>query len=328
MPSTIPTLPEIAATHKRLAPYMRKTPVWQWKSDRKNELLDADTEVLIKLELFQYGNSFKPRGALAVMQNLPKEALAKGVTAVSAGNHAIAVSLVAKRLGTHSKVVMPPTASPASVASCKKLGAEVIMVDHVSQAFDKIGEIQEKEGRTFVHPFEGPLIVLGTASLGWEYYHQVQQLDAAILPIGGGGLAAGMALAIKLLNPNCKVYGVEAEGAPNMYESFKSGKPEKNEVVDTIAASLGAPFSLPYTYNICRKYLEKVVLVSDDELCRAMAVIFEDLKLVVEPAGAATMAALLGPLKEELQGKRIGIIACGSNIDLAAFFQYVERGLE
>lgn len=325
--SHIPSLNEIIEAHKRLSPYVLKTPVWEWKTERKEELLDADTEVFIKLELLQYGSSFKARGALSVMLSLDEAEKEKGVTAVSAGNHAIAVSLVAKQIGTHSKVVMPPTASPTSIARCRKLGAEVIIVDHVSQAFDKVAEIQEKEGRTFVHPFEGPLTTLGTATLGYEYYQQVGHLDAALLPIGGGGLASGMALAIKALNPDCQLIGVEAEGAPNMYESFKLGAPAKNETVNTIAASLSPPYSLPYSYQICQDYLEKVVLVNDDQLCETMAIMFSDLKLAVEPAGASTMAALLGPLQDELAGKRVGIIACGSNIDLESFGKYVERGI-
>ena len=322
----IPTLEEIKVAHEQLKPYVLETPVWEWKSEKKRELLGDETEVFIKLELLQYGSSFKARGALSVMLSLDEEAKKRGVTAVSAGNHAIAVSLVAKQIGTHSKVVMPPTASPASIARCRKLGAEVIIVDHVSQAFDKVAEIQETEGRTFVHPFEGPMTTLGTATLGYEYYHQVEHLDVALLPIGGGGLSSGMALAINALNPDCQLIGVEAEGAPNMYESFKLGAPAKNESVNTIAASLSPPYSLPYSYEICQKYLDKVVLVNDEQLCQSMSIIFSDLKLAVEPAGASTMAALLGPLREELTGKRVGIIACGSNIDIDAFTKYVKRG--
>ncbi|RMG26444.1 MAG: pyridoxal-phosphate dependent enzyme, partial [Bacteroidetes bacterium] len=249
------------------------------------------------------------------------------VTAVSAGNHAIAVSIVARLLGTHCKVVMPPTSSPAAIERCKKLGAEVVVVGHVSEAFTEIERIQQTEGRTFVHPFEGPLTALGTATLALEYYQQAGRLDAAIIPIGGGGLAAGMSAAFKQLNPHIRLFGVEAEGAPNMYNSFKLGKPAKNAEVHTIAASLAPPYSLPYSFGLCKQFLEKVVLVSDDELCKAMAIAFEDLKMVLEPAGAASMAALLGPLREELKGKRVGIIACGSNIDMDHFARYVQRGM-
>lgn len=323
----IPSLEDIRSAHARLREHVFTTPAWGWRTETKSALLGDQTQAWFKLELMQKGNSFKTRGALAVMMGLSREALARGVTAVSAGNHAIAVSLVANMLGTHNKVVMPPTASPAGIERCQRLGAEVIVVDDIADAFTTIERIQAEEGRAFVHPFEGPYTALGTATVAYEYLLQVPELEAAIIPIGGGGLAAGMSLAFKRLKPEMKVYGVEATGAPNMYNSFKQGSPAKNKTVDTIAASLSPPFSMPYTYQLCREHLEEVVLVSDDELCQGMAVMFQDLKLVAEPAGAASLAALLGPLKHTLAGKKVGLIACGSNIDLSSFHKYVQRGL-
>ena len=158
-----------------------------------------------------------------------------------------------------------------------------------------------------------------------EFAKQVPDLDTMIIPIGGGGLAAGMAAAFSYIQPECKLYGVEPTGADTMYRSFESGHTEKIDAVRTIADSLGAPFSMPYSMALCQKYLEKVVLVEDHQLRSAMRIMFVEMKLAAEPAGAASLAALLGPLKEELQGKKVGLIASGSNIDVDAYFGFLQR---
>lgn len=319
-----PTLAEIKATGEKISPFVVETPVWRWQNREIVEAIGPKTQVLLKLELFQHTGTFKPRGALSNMLNLDQAALAKGVTAVSAGNHAIAVAYAAQRLGTTAKVVMINTANPARVASCRAYGAEVELIDNVHQAFDRVHQIENEEGRTFVHPFEGHLTILGTATLGVEFCRQVPELEAVIIPIGGGGLCAGVATAVKLLNPACQVFGVEPEGADSMHRSFAAGEPQAIEKVRTIADSLGAPYALPYSFALCRKYVDELVLVNDDELRRAMALIFRGVKLAVEPAGAAATAALCGPLRERLQGRRVGVIVCGTNIDAASFARHIE----
>src|SRR6185503_21289321 len=198
-----------------------------------------------KEELFQRTGSFKVRGALAVMQDLAPEALARGVTAVSAGNHAMAVAYAAAALRTSAKVVMPRSANAFRVQGCRELGATVELVDDVHKAFARVREIEQAEGRTFVHPFEGPRTALGTATLGLELATQAPDLDAVIVPIGGGGLCAGVATAIKLALPRCQVFGVEPEGADSMHRSLAAGKPQSIEAVRTIADSLGAPHAAP-----------------------------------------------------------------------------------
>ncbi|MEZ4775201.1 MAG: threonine/serine dehydratase [Bacteroidia bacterium] len=320
-----PTLHEIIAAQVRLSKWVKETPVVTWDSLTKERLLGPDTQVYIKLELFQHGGSFKPRGALLVMMNLDDESLEKGVTAVSAGNHAIAVGYAAQVLGTHAKVVMPKTANPFRIQRCQELGAEVVLVDNVARAFEEASRIQHEEGKTFIHPFEGPLTALGTATVGLEYTRSVAKMDAVIIPVGGGGLAAGMAAAIHQINPECRIFGVEPVGADTMHRSFISGNPESIEAVRTIADSLGAPFAMPYSMDICRRFLEKIVLVEDDDLRNAMRLMFNELKLVAEPAAAASLAALIGPLREELTGKKVGLIACGSNIDLETFYQLIKQ---
>jgi threonine dehydratase len=318
----IPAIDDIRALRERLSNLILTTPVWPWVSRDLNAALEGDTtQVVLKLELFQHTGSFKPRGALSNMLDLDAVALARGVTAVSAGNHAIAVAFAAHLLGTTAKVVMPRTANPFRVARCRSYGAEAVLVDDVQTAFARVHEIEQSEGRTFVHPYEGYRTALGTATIGLEFLVQAPDLDAVIIPIGGGGLCAGMAAAIKQIKPSCAVYGVEPTGADSMARSFAAGSPQPIERVRTIADSLGAPFALPYSYAICRKFVDDLVLIDDAAMQRAMGLLYSDIKLAVEPAGAAATAALCGPLRKRLNGKRVGVIVCGANIDLATFSQ-------
>lgn len=314
-----PTLAEIAANRERLGDLVLETPVWRWRNREITEVIGLETEVFLKLELFQHTGTFKPRGALTTMLSLDKATLAKGVTAVSAGNHAIAVSFAAKLLDTTAKVVMPKTANPARVAICRAYGAEVELMEDVHLAFERVHQIEEEEGRFFVHPFEGKPVALGTGTVGLELCRQVPDLEAVIVPIGGGGLCSGVATAVKLMQPQCQVIGVEPEGAGLMHRSLAQGQPVRLDHLDTIADSLAAPFATPYSFGLCQKYVDDVVLVSDDQLRRAMKLIFQGAKLAVEPAGAAATAALFGPLQERLRGKRVGIIVCGTNIDIETF---------
>ncbi len=262
------------------------------------------------------------------MMDLGDAALARGVTAVSAGNHAIAVAFAAAQLGTTAKVAMPSNASPARVEICRAYGAAVVLCDDVHQAFAEAERLEREEERYFVHPFEGRNTALGTATVGLEFAEQVADLDAVVVPIGGGGLCAGVAQAVKLLQPNCRVYGVEPEGADSMHRSLAAGQPRSIERVKTIADSLGAPYAMPYTFAMCRSYVDQLVRVDDPALCRALALLFADLKLAVEPAGAASTAALLGPLAERLAGRKVGLVVCGTNIDGASFSRYLLAGLE
>ena len=316
VPGPEPTLEAIRATRERLGDLVIETPVRRWLDDTLGD-------VFLKEELFQRTGSFKPRGSLSVMLALPPEALARGVTAVSAGNHAMAVAYSARVLKTTAKVVMPRTASPFRVERSRELGAEVELVDDVHEAFRRVKEIEASEGRTFVHPFEGPLTALGTATLGLELIEQVGDLDAVVVPIGGGGLAAGVAAAVKLARPKVQVFGVEPKGADSMRKSLDAGSPQAIDKVRTIADSLGAPHAAPYSFALCRRFLDDVVLVDDDELRAAMRMLFSSAKLAVEPAGAAATAALRGPLRERLSGRRVALVVCGANIDAATFAAHI-----
>jgi threonine dehydratase len=186
-----------------------------------------------------------------------------------------------------------------------------------------VERIAAEEGRTFIHPFEGRTTALGTATLGLELCEQLPGLEAVIVPIGGGGLCAGVASAVKLHAPQCEVIGVEPFGADSMYRSFAAGEPRSIERVATIADSLGAPYALPISFEYCRRNVDELVRVSDDELRAAMRFLLRNAKLAVEPAGAATTAALLGPARERLRGKRVAAIVCGSNIDEGTYAKLI-----
>lgn len=327
-PAPAVTAPDVAAiqrAHRALQPWVRETPVWESTGHRLRGLLPTATRLMFKLELFQHTGSFKPRGALCVMQELTQDQLARGVTAVSAGNHAMAVAYAAKALGSHAKVAMPQTADPLRIQACRELGGEVVLFPDIATAFAAAEAMQRDEGRHFVHPFEGPRTALGTASLGYEFLRQTGQLDAIFVPIGGGGLCAGIACAVKQLQPRCKVYGVEPVGADSMHRSFAKGEPQRIERVATIADSLGAPYAMPYSYALCRRYVDELVCIDDDELCRAMTLLFADAKLAVEPAGAAATAALL-QRRDALPGARIGVIVCGANVSPDVFSACLARG--
>lgn len=324
-PPAPPTLAQIQDARRKLLGRVRETPAWTWQGQQLDAVAPEGATVFNKLELFQHAGSFKARGVMLSMLGLDDDARARGVTAVSAGNHAMAVSYVARALGSHAKVVMPTNANPARVAACREMGAEIEQHDDIAAAFARVEEIERDEGRTFVHPFEGEHMALGAGTLGFEFLRQVGQLDALIVPIGGGGLAAGVANAVKQLQPRCRVYGVEPTGADSMHRSFAAEAPQRIESVTTIADSLGAPMAMPYSFALCRRFVDELVMVDDDELCRALWLLFADAKLAVEPAGAATTAAML-KLGARLSGQRVGLIVCGANIDAESFRGYLQRG--
>jgi threonine dehydratase len=318
-------LEDIRAARQLLGDRIVTTPVHEWQSQTIEAALGPDTRVFMKLELLQKTGSFKARGALLNLLRLTAEQRGRGVTAISAGNHAVAVAYAAHVLGVHAKVVMIKTANPFRVALCRSFGADVEFAADAHAGFQRVGEIEKNEGRALIHPFEGFGTATGTATLGLELCQQIERLDAVVIPIGGGGLCAGVASAVKLMQPRCAVYGVEPVGADSMHRSFAAGEPRSIERVATIADSLGAPFALPITFELCRRNVDDLVLLTDDELRAGMRLMQRECKLAVEPAGAAAAAALLGPLRTRLQGRRIALIVCGSNIDTATYARLIEN---
>ena len=330
MPDSIvafPTIDAIRANRARLGDLIITTPIRLLGDDAVAVAAGESTRVWLKEELFQRTGSFKPRGAFSVMLDLDAAALARGVTGVSAGNHAISLGYCARKLGSSAKVVMPKNANPYRVQMCRDLGVAVELVENVHDAFTRVKEIEATEGRTFVHPYEGPKTALGTASVGLEFIDQTRAagvtLDAIIVAAGGGGLTAGVAAAVKQMSPATVVYVVEPEGADTLLRSFKAGSPQSIDAVRTIADSLGAPRCEPYSFALNRQFVDEVVSVSDDQIRDAMRLLFRSAKLAVEPAGAAALAALMFPLRARLDGKSVGIVVCGANIDPATFAKHL-----
>lgn len=318
------SLEEITDATRALAMRIVRTPVHALRGPEIDALLGRETSVFAKLELFQHTGTFKARGALLNALALTADERRRGVTAISAGNHAIAVAFAAREIGTHANVVMIASANPLRVELCKAFGAQLELAPDAHAGFARVSEI-EAAGRTLIHPFEGRTTALGTATLGAEVCEQIPELDAVIVPIGGGGLCAGVASAVKLLQPRCEVFGVEPEGADSMHRSFASGEPRSIERVATIADSLGAPYALPFSFELCRRNVDRLVLVSDEQLREAMRLLLRTAKLAVEPAGAAATAALVGPLREQLRGKRVAVIVCGSNIDAPSYARLIQN---
>lgn len=312
-----PSIAELRALRARLGSQILRTPVM--RCARLEERLGGGTRVIGKLEFLQHTGTFKARGALAVITSLNAAQRAAGVTAVSAGNHAIATAFAAQTAGTSAKIVMIGTANPARVAECRRYGADLVFADDAHEAFAVAERIQQEEGRFFVHPFEGREIAAGTGTVGLEICDDVEDFDAVVVPVGGGGLLGGIANAVRQLRPGCEIIGVEPEGADSMHRSFAADAPQSIEQVMTIADSLGAPFALPYSFRLCRDNVDRLVLVDDHQLRTTMGLLFRDLKIAVEPACAATTAALLGPLRESLRGRTVVLVFCGSNIDWESF---------
>ena len=312
-----PSIDELRALRQRLGPRILRTPVM--RCAKLEQHLGGTTRVIGKLEFLQHTGTFKARGALAVISSMNAEQRAAGVTAVSAGNHAIATAFAARTAGTSAKIVMIGSANPARVAECCRYGAELVFADDVHEAFTMVERIQQEEGRFFVHPFEGREIAAGTGTVGLEICEDVADFDAIVVPVGGGGLLGGIAGAVRQLRPGCEIIGVEPEGADSMHRSFAAGEPQSIAQVTTIADSLGAPFALPYSFGLCQDNVDRLALVDDHQLRIAMGLLFRDMKIAVEPACAATTAALLGPLRESLRGKTVVLVFCGSNIDWESF---------
>jgi len=325
-PAPTLSLADMQATAERLAPHLVRTPVAPLHGRLVSPLLAGMASVHLKLELFQRTGTFKARGALNAVMALDAAARARGITAASAGNHAVAAAFAAQAAGVSARIMVQSSANPERLALTRAYGADVILAPDGAAAFAGAEQLVRDEGRTMIHPFEGPLTSLGTATLGLELVQQLPDVDAVVVTIGGGGLASGVAAAVKALRPQCRVFGVEPVGANAMQRSFASGQPTRLATVDTLVDSLAPPMTLPFSLGLCRAHIDQVVTVSDDEFCRALALQFHDAKLAVEPAGAGALAAAIGPLRDELRGQNVALIVCGANIDSAGFSRLLARG--
>ena len=269
--------------------------------------------LLFKLEMFQKTGSFKLRGVLNRMHHLTHEARKKGVISVSAGNHAQALAYAASLWGVPSTVVMPSSALKSKVEATKAYGAEVILTD--GDLLETVLSVQKERDLTMVHPFDDLKIIAGAGTVGLEILEDVPEVDIVVTGIGGGGLISGVATAIKLKKPDTRVIGVEPLGAPGMSESLRLGRPVHLESVNTVADGLAAPFVGEHNLAHVQSYVDEVVLISDEEIIEAMALIMERCKLVAEPAAASTFAALLFGKVNVPPGSTVVCVLSGGNID-------------
>lgn len=291
------------------------------------EKLSEDGNLYLKTENLQRTGSFKVRGAYFKISQLTEEEKKKGIVACSAGNHAQGVALAASRMGIRAVVCMPDSAPIMKIESTKKLGAEVCLVKGTyDDAHDKAVELQQETGMTFIHPYDDEDVIAGQGTIGLEILEQLDDVDAVIVPVGGGGLLAGVAFVVKTLRPQCKVYGVQAAGAPSMFNSFKDHKREVLDYVSTFADGIAVKNPGEMTYEIIEKYVDDIVTVSEDETAAAILALIEKQKLIAEGAGAVPVAAaLFGKLP--IEGKKTVCLVSGGNIDVNILSRVITRGL-
>lgn len=286
-----------------------------------------DCELYLKPENLQITGSFKVRGSAYKIAMLSDEEKAKGVVACSAGNHAQGVALAATKNGIKSLICLPDTAPISKVEATKGYGAEVCLVEGCyDDAYQKALELKESEGYTFVHPFNDENVIAGQGTIALEILNSLDNIDAIVVPVGGGGLISGIAYTAKQLMPNVKIYGVQSAGAPSMYNSVKHGQIECLGSVETIADGIAVKQPGENTFSLVSQYVDDIALVTDDEISAAILALVEKQKMIAEGAGAAAVAAVMFD-KFNLKGKRVVSIVSGGNIDVTSLSRVIDRGL-
>jgi threonine dehydratase len=308
----MPTLEQISSARERISHYLHVTPVTTAR------LLgnEAGIVLFLKCENLQKTGSFKPRGALNKVSSLDEAARRRGVVTVSAGNHSQALAWAARTANVRATVVMPLTASRAKADASAGYGAEVIRHGTTFEAFDRAQELATERGLVFVHPFDDDEVMAGAGTTGLEILDQVSEVDAIVVPVGGGGLIGGIAAAVKQLRPSVRVYGVEPHGAAAMRASLDAGRAVRLQKIDTIADGLAAPMAGALTYEVVRRYVDDVVLVTDEEIASGVRALLSRAKLLAEPAGAAAVAAVLARRLPLQAGERVVAVVSGGNMDL------------
>lgn len=299
---------------------------------RKTDLIPApkinpEAEIYLKTENLQMTGSFKVRGAYYKISMLSPEEKEKGVIACSAGNHAQGVALAAQKSHIPATICIPDGAPISKVENTKSYGARVELVKGVyDDAYARACELQKETGLTFIHPFNDVDVIAGQGTIGLELLDQLPDLDAVIVPVGGGGLISGVAFAVKSLNPKCKVYGVQAAGAPSMQRSLADGRAEALEKVSTFADGIAVKCPGDLTYDLVSRYVDELVTVTDDEIATAVLALIEQQKLIAEGAGAVSVAAAMFD-KIDLKGKKTVCLVSGGNIDVTILSRVINRGL-
>ncbi len=286
-----------------------------------------DCELYLKPENLQITGSFKVRGSAYKIAMLSAEEKKKGVIACSAGNHAQGVALAATKNGIKSLICLPDSAPISKVEATKGFGADVCLVEGCyDDAYQKALELKEKEGYTFVHPFDDENVIAGQGTIALEIFNDIDNIDAIVVPIGGGGLISGIAYTVKQIRPSVKVYGVQVSGAPSMYNSVKDGEIECLQSVSTIADGIAVKQPGVNTYELVKEYVDEIALVTDDEVASAILALIEKQKMIAEGAGAVAVAAVMFN-KFDLKGKRVVALVSGGNIDVTSLSRVIDRGL-
>lgn len=299
---------------------------------RKTDLIYApkinkDAFIYLKTENLQITGSFKVRGAYYKISTLTKEEKEKGVIACSAGNHAQGVALAAKESNIKSIICIPEGAPLSKIEATRSYGSEVELVKGVyDDAYNKALELEQKCGYTFIHPFNDVDVIAGQGTIGLEILDQLDDVDVVFVPIGGGGLISGVAYALKNLKPDVKVYGVEAQGAPSMFNSLLHDSIEELNKVNTIADGIAVKKPGGLTFELCKKYVDEIVTVTDDEISAAILTLIEQEKMIVEGAGAVALAAAMFN-KVDIKGKKVVCLLSGGNIDVTILSRVIRRGL-
>ena len=293
----------------------------------KAERINDDCTVYLKPENLQVTGSFKVRGSGYKISQLTEEEKQRGVIACSAGNHAQGVALAATKYGISSLICLPDGAPISKVEATKGYGADVCMVPGVyDDAYNEAQRLKEEKNLTFIHPFDDENVIAGQGTIGIEILEEMPDVDAVVCAIGGGGLISGVACAIKSLNPNIKIYGVQAEGAPSMYKSVKEGKAVHLDKVSTIADGIQVKEPGENTFELVKKYVDEIVTVTDDEISSAILKLIETQKMIAEGAGAAPVAAVMFN-KLPIKGKKVVCVVSGGNIDVTILNRVIKRGL-
>ena len=286
-----------------------------------------ECELYLKPENLQITGSFKVRGSAYKIAKLSDEEKSRGVIACSAGNHAQGVALAATKNGIKSLICLPDSAPISKVEATKGYGAEVCLVEGCyDDAYQKALELKEKEGYTFVHPFNDENVIAGQGTIALEILNELDNIDAIVVPIGGGGLISGIAYTVKQIRPEVKVYGVQAVGAPSMYNSMRDGEIECLSAVSTIADGIAVKQPGDNTFALVKEYVDEIALVSDDEVASAILALIEKQKMIAEGAGAVAVAAVMFD-KFDLKGKRVVAVVSGGNIDVTSLSRVIDRGL-
>lgn len=319
-----PALPDIKgidALGKKLRPFLREAP------SQRCYIPKVKQELWAKMECWQPSGSFKIRGAINNLMHLTSEEIARGVITASAGNHALSLATAAQHFNVPVKILMPKTVDKKRANDCAALGAEIVYTDTFLDLFPLLERLTKEEQKTCIHPFEGYHTTCATATIGLEIAAQMPPLDQLYVAIGGGGLISGVAYVMKTLQPQCEIIGVEPVGAATMTKSFIQQQICDLDEIDTIANSLSAPGSKIFSYSVCSHYVDRIILVDDQEILMAMRMLYENMAMAVEPAAATALAGIMTQTNQLNANNKIGFILCGSNMTFTELQQYIAMGL-